>query len=366
MEHDNPAPGHTEELNGARILVIDDTPSNIALLFEYLKAYDVEVLVTQDGASGIELAESEQPDVILLDIMMPGMDGFETCEQLKQNPRTRDIPILFLSALTETVDKVRGFRAGGVDYLTKPVEKEEMVARLRAHLTIRNQRRSLMRFFSIVSHDLRAPFNSLITATKYVAENVESFGPEQLKGVMTSLYESSSRTLKFAENLLTWARLQNQSLQPREQRIAVAEVAHDVVSLLGPEARAKEIELVDETDRSVVWADTDMLHLIIRNLVSNAIKFTPRGGRVTVASSPENGSVKISIADTGVGIPPEAVHDIFNIHRKTTSLGTEQEKGSGLGLLLCKEMVERSRGTIHVTSTTGVGSTFTVMLPEEG
>ena len=354
-----------EALSGARVLVIDDTPSNIALLFEYLKAYDVEVLVTQDGASGVELAESEQPDIILLDIMMPGMDGFETCTVLKENPRTRDIPVLFLSALTETVDKVRGFRSGGVDYITKPVEREEMVARIRAHLTIRNQRRSLMRFFSIVSHDLRSPFNSLITATKYVAENVDSFGPAELKGVMTSLYESSSRTLKFAENLLTWARLQNQSLQPREKRIAVGDVVKDVVGLLGPEASAKEIELVDETDTSVVWADTDMLHLIIRNLVSNAIKFTPRGGRITVGSSRGEGTVHITVNDTGVGIPPEAISDIFNIHRKTTSLGTEQEKGSGLGLLLCKEMVERSRGTIDVQSTTGVGSTFTVSLPEE-
>lgn len=356
---------NTENLREAKVLVIDDTPSNIAILFEYLRAYDVEVLVTQDGPSGVELAETEQPDIILLDVMMPQVDGYETCRMLKENARIRDIPVLFLSALSETGEKVKGFEAGGVDYITKPVQREELVARLSAHLTIRNQRRSLMRFFSIVSHDLRSPFNSLISVTKYVSENVDTFGPQELKEVMTSLYENATRTLKFAENLLTWARLQNQSLKPREEMVAVSDIARDVVGLLSAEAERKGITIENAVGDEAVWADRDMLHLVVRNLVSNAIKFTHSGGSVTIAGGSNGATTTVSVSDTGVGIPPEALGDIFNVHRKTLTLGTEQEKGTGLGLVLCKEMVERSRGSISVESTSGSGTTFTVTLPIE-
>jgi signal transduction histidine kinase len=268
-----------------------------------------------------------------------------------------------LSALSEVVDKVKGFEVGGVDYITKPVQKEELLARISAHLKIRHQQRSLMRFFSIVSHDLRSPFNSLITVTKYVSENIDSFGKDELKEMMLSLYENTSRTLKFAENLLSWARLQNQSLRAKPRRVDPGEIARDVLGLLRGEAGRKNIDLSSDMSETAVWADHDMLHLVLRNLASNAIKFTPRGGSVTMASQRDGETVAISVTDTGVGIAPESLRDMFNVHRKTQSLGTDQERGTGLGLLLSKEMVDRNNGTLTVESVPNAGSTFTVRLP---
>lgn len=374
----------TTDLYTGKILLVDDNPVNLGMLFEYLNTLGYSVFIAQNGEMAFKFLETEHPDIILLDVKMPGIDGFEVCRQLKSRDETKDIPVIFMTALSETTDKVTGFGAGGVDYITKPFQQEEVLARIKAHLTIHKLQQELERknallqelntskdtFFSIISHDLRSPFTGLLGISQVILEGIDSFSKDEIKTSVTKLHESAEGVFKLLENLLSWSRLQRGTMTLQPQPIHLNDVVNHTIHLFMATAQRKAIKLHNTLGNlPLVYADLPMLNTIVRNLVANSIKFTYRGGHVTFSAvaespdSPDPREVVIAVTDTGIGIPEEKLPILFRIDQKYQRKGTQGETGTGLGLLLCKELVEVNGGRLWVESQEGQGTTFRFSLP---
>lgn len=217
------------------------------------------------------------------------------------------------------------------------------------------------KFFSVISHDLKNPFTVLVGFTELLLQNHTRYTHEEREKVIRTIFSSAERTLKLLENLLSWARTQTNTIPVKPVRFDIRTVLDESVTLSN--ARVKSIEIIRDYSSEWVYADTDMVKTIVRNLLSNAIKFTPRSGKITIQTRREGAVVSISIADTGIGIPEEKMKLFFNIDKTFSTKGTENESGTGLGLLLCAEFVAKNKGEIKVESQVGKGSKFTFTLP---
>lgn len=354
------------------ILVVDDQPTNLSLLFEYLDKMGFRVFVAQSGTNALEQVEYERPDIILLDVLMPGINGFETCERLKKNENTKDIPVIFMTALSRTEDIIRGFEVGGVDYITKPFQQEELLARIHTHLTLQRQRKELYeldamkdRFFSIIAHDMRNALVPMIGLSDLLTD--EYFDKHHVQGVARKMDEYIKNAHRLLENLLYWASLRSNKVHFQPVTIDLHHVLLEIRSLLRGHAREKQIDFLDSIEpETYIYADQEMTNMIFRNLITNGLKFTPHGGSVTVSASIQETYVEISVADTGVGIAEEHLPKLFKIDQKFHTTGTDGETGSGLGLILCKELVEKNGGEITVESNVGKGTTCRFTLPRPG
>ncbi len=377
------------------LLVVDDNQTNVRVIMNYLREVGFKLLVAKDGLMALEVVQTRKPDLILLDVMMPNMDGFETCQRLKANEDTRHIPVIFMTALTSEDDKVKGFDVGAVDYVTKPIQQREVLARVYTHLQIRQQSKLLQqqyqdmqvlayqlaatnadkdKFFSIVAHDLRGPFLPLLGNLELMTEMAESLPPKDMKEMSAASHRSARRVFELLENLLAWARLQMGRMEYNPQQLDLGEIAAKNVELLLENAVIKQINLYSDIKlNTFVYADEQMLNTVIRNLTNNALKFTPPGGQVTIRAQElvETGHalslrsanyVEVSIADTGVGMSEEVRQKLFKIDQHVTTIGTSKETGTGLGLIICQEMAVKSGGKIWVESEVGQGTTvrFTV------
>lgn len=353
------------------VLVVDDNTNNLGVLYSYLDAERFTVLVSQSGERGFDLAVRKKPDLILLDVLLPGISGFETCERLKTNPETVEIPVIFISALTDVEDKVRGFQAGGVDYITKPFQQEEVLARINTHLTIKRQREELNRlnatkdrFFSIIAHDLRGPFTGLLGALEILKDSGSRLDEVATHELVLNLYETSERTYHLLENLLEWARGQQKAVKVVPRVLSMRELVGETVELFHSSARQKDIDIrMDIPPDVTAYADRNMINTVVRNLVNNAVKFTPHGGRVSIAGERKGELVELAVEDTGVGMDAAETKELFSLARRHSRAGTDGEKGSGLGLMLAHDYVARNRGTLTVESRLGHGSRFCFLIP---
>jgi len=360
------------------ILIVDDNPTNLQILFDYLEKAGFKILVAPNGERAVRQLEKIVPDIILLDIMMPGIDGYETCRRIKENEAMKDIPVIFMSALSDTFDKIRGFEAGAVDYVTKPFQQEEVLARINAHLTIRRQKKQLSelnsklyesnitkdKFFSVIAHDLKNAFFPLFSYPDLLTRAIDKEDYGNVRKYAGNIKEHIENAYKLMENLLNWSRVQIGTMDFRPQEVHLYKVGLRCVALLAESANQKEISLSYTIDRDIrVYADPDMTDTILRNLISNAVKFTDNRGRVTVSARSFNGEVEISVSDTGIGISKENLPKLFRIDQVFKKEGTAGERGTGLGLILCREFVEKNKGKILVESELGKGTTFRFTLP---
>jgi len=354
------------------ILIIDDIPDNLRLLDDILKREGYRVRPALHGELGLQAAEKEKPDLILLDIMMPEMDGFEFCRRLKTNSALNDIPVIFISALNDTNDIVKAFTAGGVDYITKPFQAEEVKARVSTHLKLNHQNRELLdlnatkdKFFSIISHDLRSPMSAFLSLTKLMANPTERLTEKEKKEMTLCLSLSAENTFNLLENLLKWSQMVRGNITFTPKKHNLKDIITESMNIVTESARGKSIILASEISGELqVIADTNMLQTVIRNLLTNAIKFTPNGGNVTIsAEMAEKNMVSVSVKDTGIGISDKMRDNLFNIGVNTKRPGTNGEKSTGLGLLLCKEFVEKHGGKIRVESVQNQGSLFHFTIP---
>ena len=219
------------------------------------------------------------------------------------------------------------------------------------------------KLFSVIAHDLRGPFTSLLGFSSILAQSTGNLTPEKVNKYANSIHRSGKRVLDLLNNLLDWARLQMDRVVFEPVDFELNGLVLDSVGLLTPLAEEKDITLVNEVADVSVHADTHMIDTVVRNLLNNALKFTDDGGRVTITAEHRDGAVELSVTDSGVGIAPERAATLFDMDTQSTTDGTKGEKGTGLGLLLCKELVERNGGTISVESTVGSGTTFRITLP---
>ncbi len=350
----------------ANILIVDDIPANLKVLGDILKTDGYKVRPVPSGSMALQVAEKEKPDLILLDIMMPDMNGYEVCQQLKENPKLADIPVIFISALNDTNDIVKALTSGGVDYITKPFQAEEVKARVSTHLKIKQQSMELQRlnvdkdrFLALLAHDLKNPFNAILGLLELLLKNIRKYDINEIEKFVSNVNKVSQNTYNLLDNLLLWARVQSGKLPFEPQKLLFSEVFSEILETLKPNADAKNILINNVTAKDVIFfADGNMVKTVLRNLVSNAIKFTKSGDRIDVIAIKTDDYVTITVADTGVGITPEIKANLFDITHIQSLRGTANETGTGLGLFLCKEFVEKHNGKIWVESEVGNGTQF--------
>ena len=379
----NSVPQNPTELNyqDYTVLIVDDTPANIGVIADYLKMYGFAIRITRDGEKALKRAKRAKPDIILLDVMMPGIDGFETCRRLKADEATKDIPVIFMTALATPSDKVKGFEAGGVDYVTKPLHQEEVLARITTHLRICSLTRNLQefnqelvelnatkdKFFSIVAHDLRGPFQPLLGLSELLATVPDSTPHAEIREMGGSVYHSLKGIYSLLENLLQWSQMERGRVPYNPTQVDLQKIANQNIDLFAKNAIAKNITLQSMVvEGTIVNADENMLDTVIRNLVSNALKFTPTNGQITVSAKLAQDTsefAEISVSDTGVGMTSEDLKKLFKLDTHHTTTGTAHEKGTGLGLLLCQELVEKNGGEIWLESVLGKGTTVKFTVP---
>ncbi|MBF0452631.1 MAG: hybrid sensor histidine kinase/response regulator [Candidatus Magnetomorum sp.] len=360
-------------LQKSTILVVDDTPTNLSVLLDYLNQSGFKTLIAQDGEGALEQADFAHPDIILLDVMMPGIDGFETCRRLKEQDATKEIPVIFMTALSETVDKVKGFQYGAVDYITKPFQQEEVLMRITTHLTIQHQKKELNhlnqklmasnatkdKFFSIIAHDMRSAFTPMVGYSDLLIRAAEELENAKILKYSENMQMMIENAHKLFKNLLDWARIQRGAMEYKPNHFDLYSLGmSNVVFLMNP-AKQKNIEIKFEmTRKTLCFADNNMVDTILRNLMTNAIKFTREGGEVRLSSTMDEQWIEVCVSDTGVGIAPGNQEKLFTIDNKHKSAGTAGEQGTGLGLILCKELVEKNGGKIWVTSEKDNGACF--------
>lgn len=367
------------ELLGMKVLIVDDIEDNIVVVERLIKKQGLGTLVAYSGMQALSIAESKQPDLILLDVQMPEMDGFEVIKKLKENPKTKGIPVIFLTARTENDAMMEGFQLGGVDYITKPFNSGEVLNRVRTHLELKrshdlaieqNEKLVTMnatkdRFFSIIAHDLKNPITNFRDITRVLSDKFSDIPNEELQEYLESLRYSSQAICVLLENLLEWSRSQRGAISFTPVEFDFSFLVQNVVEVLQASATNKEI-LIDTSyvpDGMRVIGDVKMLNTVLRNLMSNAIKFTGQGGKVTVSAKKGDQSTEFVVSDTGVGISPLKISNLFKVAENNSTLGTYGEKGTGLGLVLCKEFIDRHTGDIQIESTIGKGTKITVTIP---
>ncbi len=405
----------SEEIKG-NILIVDDVPDNLRFLSETLEKRGYAVRSAINGSMALIGAQTTLPDLMLLDIMMPEMDGYQVCQQLKADMQTCDIPVIFLSALDEVIDKVKAFEVGGVDYITKPFQVEEVLARVENQLTIRKLQRQLQhknlelekfnreleqsnqeleQFAHIVSHDLQQPLQSIITSVDLLLmAHEQERDDDDIKQYGDFIKTSSFRMSQLIQGILTYA------------KVGAGEQGFDLTdcNLVLEQAIANLKAAIAEKDARITYdalptitANHTLLVQLFQNLISNAIKFQRQGEcpRIEIlaqqqshksslfsnveasaqdGSSPmtknsgngqdtvnNNGKWLFAVRDNGIGMEPQQSERIFQIFQRLRS--ADQYPGSGIGLSTCKKIVERHNGEIWVESELGVGTTFYFTLP---
>ena len=364
------------------ILIVDDETTNLQVLGTVLMEQNYNVIGANNGENALKVLQQTKPDLILLDVMMPILNGYETCIKIKKNEALKDIPVIFLTAKVETDDIVKGFKLGGVDYITKPFNHTELLARISTHIDLKKSRDILKitekelrtsnsakdKFFSIIAHDLKNPFNILLNFSNILADDFDDLDVKEKKEIIGYIQKSAKNTYNLLENLLMWSRLQRGKISLNSEKINLFELSQTTLKVLYYMAENKSISINNLIPKDTfVNADENMLATILRNLISNAIKFTPKGGNIEIGcvetrhtlSQPHTVSqLQIYVKDNGVGIKKEIQTNLFNIAESTSTKGTEKESGTGLGLVICKEFVEKHKGKIWLESEVDKGSKF--------
>ncbi|MEI6328150.1 MAG: hybrid sensor histidine kinase/response regulator [Pseudanabaena sp.] len=379
------------------VLVVDDNPTNLSVLVNLLRDVGLRVLVATDGESAIEQIEYIKPDLILLDVMMPGIDGFETCQRLKANTETSKIPIIFMTALSETVDKVRGLSLGAVDYVTKPFEHEEVLIRIRTHLTIAKQRQqiesqnlnlqseisdrkraeeALTIFLHAVSHDLRNPVTGLLMVLNNLSQTAGDESNIILPRItLERMQQSGDRQLALINSLLESHVNDVHGLVIHPQPVAIREVIQaaidDLHALLEKEETKVNIQIPE--DLPLAQIDAASICRVFQNLIANAIKHNPPNLQLTISVeiNSENMSPNMllcAVIDNGIGITTEQSEHLFELYAqgKTKTNLNRRSLSLGLGLYICRQIVQAHGGAIGVTGEINVGSRFWFTLPTTG
>jgi len=388
------------------VMIVDDTPANIEILSESL-GDEYELFFATSGADALELIRADKPDLILLDIMMPGMDGYQLCSILKGDPSTRDIPIIFVTAMIGEEEEIKGLELGAIDYLTKPIsphivramigEEEEIKglelgaidyltkpisphivrARVKNHLELKRYRdlletlanaadRAKKEFLRSVSHELRTPLTPIIGMTDLVLDTEED---DNKRKYLTMVQKSALRLLGIVEDLIETSRLEGEGIAPDNSPFLLKPFLDTVVMEAKTLVGGKGLEFrsfLDPALPEAVVSDQGMLHKVLTMLLNNAVKFTPAGEvalevrPMEVAGEP---MLQISVSDTGIGIEKGELERIFSDFTQSDGSITRSFPGLGLGLTLARRMTELMDGSIWAESAPGGGSLFQVQVP---
>jgi signal transduction histidine kinase len=366
-------------LSGRRILVVDDDRLNRRLLAGILGPEGCEVVEAESGERALELYAAAPADLVLLDVMLPGMNGFEACRELRRRYGDGAAPVIFITARAESDDVVEGLAAGGVDYLPKPIRAKEALARICTHLQIRHllaEQQILVgelstanaaknRLLGMAAHDLRNPLASIRGLAEFLRDGVVGpLSPGQLDLVET-IHTASKQMLELVNELLDVATIEAGELKIALEMTDITELVEKAVYLANIEASAKQtkIEMVPHDRPPPHLLDPNKIRQVVDNLLSNAIKFSPPGSTVTVEVEAVAGSIVLAVRDQGPGIPEAEHHKLFKDFGRTSTRPTGGEKSTGLGLAICRKIVDAHHGTITAENLPGRGCVFRVTIP---
>ncbi len=367
------------ETKQGTVLIVDDTPANVSVLFDFLTAEGFKVLVAKNGKGALQKAAYAHPDLILLDIMMPEMDGFEACSILKQQPDTQDIPVIFMTALADTVDKVKGFSLGAVDYITKPFQHEEVLARINTQLHVRRLQQQLEQrskeleqrnveldaFARTVAHDLKNPLNAIIGYSDMLLMDLSPDTPPEPDTIdtVTHVARAGQKMLSIIEALLLLSGVAKRTsvpISPLNMEELVPQIINQRLAFSIKEYKA-HIEM--PTEWPVANGYAPWVEEVWANYLSNAIKYGGRPPLVTLGADTqvERGMVRFWIRDNGPGLSAEACTKLFTPFTRLNQQGGIE--GHGLGLSIVQQIIEKLNGKVGVESNEGEGSMFYFTLP---
>jgi signal transduction histidine kinase len=456
------------------ILVVEDSLTQAEVLKYILKKNNYSVRHAIDGQKALEILNQFKPDIIISDIVMPGMDGYRFCSIVKADDSLKKIPVILLTALSDPRDVIKGLECGADSFLVKPYSEEFLITRIQYFIqntelrknqngdrdleilfanqnyTINSSPRQLLdvllttyensilknkeliesnknlkiaqdnlnrlntsleqqvkvrtqelgnttenlleeikdrklteesllksearlhelnatkdKFFSIIAHDLKNPFNSIIGFSDLLLEKVQEKDYDGIEEFAGQIRNSSQLAMDLLTNLLEWSRAQTGKIEFTPESVEIGSLIDEVTQLLNDTAKQKSITISDKNRHNAsVIADKNMITSILRNLVSNAIKFTHPGGQIVISTEQMPNECLVTVSDNGVGIKQETIEKLFRIDQNSSTMGTQNEKGTGLGLLLCKEFIEKHSGKIWVESDPGKGSKFHFTIPK--
>ena len=366
------------EISREKILIVDDIPANIRILGQLLRS-EYDIRIATGGKNALAIVGSENPpDLVLLDIMMPDMDGYEVCRRLKEDSRLKDIPVIFITAKGEVEDETRGLEIGAVDYIIKPFSPPIVAARVKTHLQLKRQRDELAQMtrdltelnrmkdnlLAVCSHDLRSPLNGILGFTDLLLEK-KYLEAEDREG-LTHIKASGNVLLGLINDIMDLSKARAEQVELEMEPVLLADVIETSISALKHMAvrKGQTLHLVDQCPGAQILGNASALGRVFNNLLSNAIKFTPEKGAIQLQIEPgSEGEVWASVIDTGIGIPEDRIPYLFDPFTKTSQSGTSGEQGTGLGMSIVKEILEKHGVPIAVESQEGKGTRFKLIFP---
>ncbi|MCB1192663.1 MAG: hybrid sensor histidine kinase/response regulator [Leptospiraceae bacterium] len=356
-----------ETVKTPQVLIVDDIPKNLQLLGQVLSKEGYKIIIASNGIQALKVTEKVIPDLILLDIMMPGMDGFEICYRLKKSKQTSEIPIIFLTAKTEPEDIVKGFQAGAVDYVTKPFNTLELIQRVKTHLDLRDKtirlnesNRNIQELVHVLTHDLSNPISAIHTTLQIVHEDPEIF--LKMKNMMQL---AIGNCLSIIDNVKKMSSIDDGKLQLVSEVVNLENLLQRSLIIFSQKLNDKQLKVdLNVAKETTVYVEPRSFgNSVFNNILSNAIKFSHPESTIEVSSETRGDLVELRISDHGVGIPEELLNDVFNVNKATSRKGTKGEIGTGYGMPLVKKFVTKFNGKIEIESEEGKGTTIILLLP---
>jgi signal transduction histidine kinase len=361
--------------NRSSVMVVDDAPENLWMLSGILENWGYQVTAVPDGKKALELAEASPPDIIILDIAMPDMDGYQVCSKLKESSRLHEIPVVFISALTDTGDIVNGFKKGGVDYITKPFQADEVKARIETHLRFQKQKVQLKESYKklgeleklrdnlihMVVHDMRSQLTVTVGMLEYLSGDIRhKINDDEFENLDMAL--SAARDLtEMTNSLLDMSRMEASEMPLELESIDLRGIVCGAIKSLHMKHRPNKI-IFEPCEEIKARCDSRLVYRVIVNLLQNAVKFTSETDSVRVRITQSESGIKVEVIDQGDGIPEEYKDMIFEKFGQIRNAGNCKRCSSGIGLAFCKLAVERHGGKIGVESS-GQGSNFWFTIP---
>lgn len=358
----------------AQVLIVDDIPENIQLISSFLELNDIEVLYAIKGEQAIEAAESYVPELILLDIMMPEMDGFEICKILKSKETTKNIPIIFLSAKAEPDNIVEGLEAGAVDYVTKPYNSKELMSRVMTQIKLRQTTKlaeeqaselkqleeTKNKFLYIATENLKQPVKLIQKTLDQLDNKKENITTEEIKEYINQIRKINEKNFKTISNLIEWIEIQSNKVEIHYEKININKIIEDKITKHRDVAKGKNILLYKSIlPNTYIYANEKKVNYIIEKLIANAIKNTPLNGEIVISAENIENYTEVTISDTSKKIKDSIKEQIFSLNK------IEKKREVDLDLILCKEYVEKMEGKIWLDVEYTEGNAFKFILPNK-
>ena len=371
QEPSRPMPAPINPPPPARILIVDDQPANLQIVGAVLGNLGHEIIPATDGETALKRVALRPPDLILLDLLMPGMGGCETCRRLKENPEWRDIPVIFLSAADDKDLIVRALEAGGVDYITKPFNQAELVSRVRTQLALKSARDHLKQLaedkdelLGILAHDLKNYLGGINMSAGLLHRQTAGYHDERALRLTENILRTSTLSLAFLKEFLANS-TSDHGFTPHPSSVDLVAVASAAIQQYDEAARQKKISIQTDFPAEAVMARADVsaLDQVLDNLISNALKFSPAGKEIFVSVRAGSQRAECIIRDQGPGFTAEDKARMFRRYGRLSARPTGGEPSTGLGLSIVRKLVLAMGGELSCVSNPGEGAAFTIHLP---